>query len=61
MGMSEIHTEIENLLLDGVRPSIVAKELNVPVTWVYPVMKQLERKVLQSNTEVYSPFVTVNS
>lgn len=61
MGMSDVHIDIENRLLNGVHPSIVAKELNIPVNWVYPVLKQLERKVLQSNTEVYSPFVTVNS
>jgi hypothetical protein len=61
--MSELHIEIQELLMDGVRPSIIAQELNIPVTWVYPVMIDLQNEVLQEkgNTEVYSPFETINS
>lgn len=61
MSMSDIHMDITNLLLEGVTPSVIASELKVPVTWVYPVMKRLEQEVLQSNTEPYSPFNTFNS
>ena len=61
--MAELDLEIRELLEEGVRPSVIASELKVPVTWVYPVMKELEKEVLQEkgNTEVFSPFVTVNS
>ncbi len=61
--MADLEIEIRELLEDGVRPSIVASELKVPVTWVYATMKELEQEVLseKGNTEVFSPFVTVNS
>jgi hypothetical protein len=45
--MADLEIEIRELLEAGVRPSAIANELNVPVTWVYPVMIALEQEVLQ--------------
>lgn len=61
--MAEVYMDIVDLLYQGVRPSVIAQELNIPVTWVYPVMKEFETKVLleKGNTEVFNPYNTVNS
>ena len=47
--MAELELEIRELLEDGVSPSVIAQELKVPVTWVYPVMIEIEKEVLQKN------------
>jgi hypothetical protein len=61
--MADLDLEIRELLEDGVSPSVISKELKVPVTWVYVTMKELELETLseKGNTEVFSPFVTMNS
>jgi hypothetical protein len=61
--MADLDLEIRDLLELGVRPSIIASELKVPVTWVYGSMKELMRETLdeKGNTEVFSPFSTINS
>jgi hypothetical protein len=43
--MADLEIEIRELLEAGVRPSAIANELNVPVTWAYPVMIALEQEV----------------
>ena len=58
--MSEISLEIQELLVDGVRPSVIATELNVPIVWVYSVMKELIRETLSQGQD-YDPYNTVNS
>jgi len=59
--MSELLIEIEEMLMDGFSPSEIERKLKVPVTYVYVVQKQHMESVLKGNTEVYSPFETVNS
>ena len=57
--MSELDYDIQNMLEEGYRPVTIATMLGVPVTWVYDVAEiQQEEK---GNTEVFSPFETVNS
>lgn len=56
--MAELDLEINELLEEGYRPVTIASILNVPVTWVYEVAENHQE---ESNTEVYSPFSTVNS
>ena len=59
--MSELSIEIGEMLMDGYNPSDIEQILKVPVTWVYVVQKQHMASVLKGNTEVYSPFETINS
>lgn len=56
--MAELDMEITDMLDDGYRPVTIASILNVPVTWIYEVA---EKQQEESNTEVYSPYATVNS
>ena len=56
--MAELDMEIRNMLDDGYRPVTIASVLNVPVTFVYDVVETQQEK---DNTEVFSPFSTVNS
>ena len=56
--MAELDMEIRDRLTDGDRPSIIAKELNVPIVWVYDTMKDQMREVI---SEEYSPYKTINS
>jgi hypothetical protein len=56
--MSELVIDIEEMLDEGYRPLTIAVMLSVPVTWVYDVA---EIQQTEGNTEVYSPYNTVNS
>jgi hypothetical protein len=56
--MAELDMEIRNMLDDGYRPVTIASVLNVPVTFVYDVVEIQQEK---GNTEVFSPFETINS
>lgn len=56
--MAELDMEIRTMLDDGYRPVTIASVLNVPVTWVYEVADPETEK---GNTEVFSPFETINS
>ena len=56
--MSELVIDIEEMLDEGYRPLTISALLNVPVTWVYDVA---EIQHTEGNTEVYSPYNTVNS
>lgn len=58
MKMAELDLEICEMLEQGYRPVTIASVLEVPVTWVYEVAESHQEK---GNTEVYSPFSTVNS
>ncbi len=49
--MSELSLEIQDLLEEGYLPVTIARQLEVPITWVFEEIKQ----------EEYSPFETVNS
>lgn len=54
--MSDLSIEIEDLLVSGVHPTKIAKLLQVPLTWVYDTLESME-----SESEVYDPYNTVNS
>ena len=59
--IADLAIEIEEMLVDGYSPSQIERELNVPVSWVYVVQQQHMDEVLKGNTEVLSPFETINS
>ncbi len=54
--MSEISLEIQDLLVKGVHPTKIAKIMQVPLTWVYDTLETME-----SESEQYDPYNTVNS
>ena len=55
--MAELEIEILDMLSEGETPVYISKVLDVPISWVYEAMEADS----ESNTEVYSPFETVNS
>ena len=55
--MADLELDIQMMLKDGYRPVTIASILNIPITWVYAVSENVE----ESNTEVFSPFETMNS
>lgn len=57
----ELIVDIWDMLAEGETPQYISKVLNVPVTFVYEAMELDEDVDSESNTEVYSPFVTSNS
>jgi hypothetical protein len=54
--MSELVLDIEYLLKEGKSPMDVARELEIPVTWVYEAQEMDE-----DSDETLSPFATMNS
>lgn len=56
--IAELEMDILDMLEDGYRPVTIASMLGVPVTWVYDVVETQQE---ESNTEVFSPFLTINS
>jgi hypothetical protein len=56
--MSELCIDIELMLEQGYNPVRIAEYLEVPITWVYESAELMDE---ESNTEVFSPFETVNS
>ena len=55
--MSEIALDIENMLIDGDHPAVIAQTLGVPVYMVYDVLESIG----EEPTEDFSPYETVNS
>jgi len=54
--MSELDQDIQDLLVKGKSPMEVARELEIPVSWVYEAGETVEEP-----QEVLSPFATINS
>ena len=54
--MSELDLDIQYLLEKGKSPMEVARELEIPVSWVYEKPEATEEP-----QEVLSPFATINS
>jgi hypothetical protein len=54
--MSDLDVEIQDLLEKGRSPMDVARELEIPVSWVYE-----EPEAVEEPEEVLSPFATINS
>ena len=53
--MSELSIDIQAMLEEGHEPRAIAQILEIPAEWVY------EQLLQESNTELFSPFETVNS
>ena len=54
--MSDLVLDVGYLLKEGKSPMEVARELEIPVSWVYEA-----QEMDQDSEENLSPFVTVNS
>ncbi len=54
--MSELDQDIQDLLEKGKSPMEVARELEIPVNWVFETQESVEEP-----QEVLSPFATINS
>ena len=54
--MSDLDVDIQDLLEKGRSPMDVARELEIPVSWVYE-----EPEAVEEPEEVLSPFATINS
>jgi len=55
--MAELAMEIEDMLMDGRHPTVIAQVLEVPLSMVYDVLESIG----QEPVEELSPFETVNS
>ena len=56
--ISEIEIDILDMLDRGESPQYISRILEIPVSWVYETLSYRED---EGNTEVFSPFMTVNS
>jgi hypothetical protein len=54
--MSELDQDIQYLLEKGRTAMDIARELEIPVNWVYEA-----REAVEEPQEVLSPFATINS
>lgn len=54
--MSELAVEIEDMLIDGDHPTVIARVMGVPLSMVYDVLETIDQPA-----EEYSPYDTVNS
>jgi predicted transcriptional regulator len=54
--MADLCLEIQLMLEDNVHPTSIAKRLDVPLSWVYDTLEQME-----PSEEELSPFATLNS
>jgi hypothetical protein len=54
--MSDLALDIEDLVKKGRSPMDVARDLEIPINWVYEA-----QEVLEESQEVLSPFATINS
>jgi hypothetical protein len=54
--MTNVMLDIEMMIEEGTHPVTIAKMLDIPITWVYDTLEQME-----PNEEELSPFSTMNS
>ena len=54
--MSDLSLEIELMIEQGIHPATIAKRLDIPLSWVYDTLEQME-----PSEEELSPFATLNS
>jgi hypothetical protein len=57
--MSELDIDIRTMLDNKIHPTKIAKQLQIPLTWVYDTLENMDNS--ENNTEVFSPFETMNS
>jgi hypothetical protein len=55
--MSELSIDIQEMLENSIHPTRIARILGIPLGMVYDTLESME----ESNTEVFSPFDTINS
>ena len=56
--MADLSLEIQDMLERGSDPVTIAKILEIPITWVYETSENMN---VESSTEVFNPFLTINS
>jgi hypothetical protein len=56
--MADLDLDIRDMLERGSDPATIARILEIPITWIYETSESIDD---ESNTEVFSPFVTINS
>ena len=56
--MSELFTDVEDMLKDNVHPETIATLLDISVDMVYDVLESIQQNELE---ETLSPFQTFNS
>ena len=54
--ISDVMLDIEMMIEQKVHPVTIAKQLGIPIVWVYDTLEQME-----PNEEELSPFITINS
>ena len=59
VSMSDLAYDIEQLYIEGLHPTKIAKELGIPLTMVYDWLE--EQNVAEEPQEDMSPFNTMNS
>jgi hypothetical protein len=57
--MSELDIDIRTMLDNKIHPTKIAKQLQIPLTWVYDTLENMDDS--ENNTVVFSPFETMNS
>ena len=55
--VSELYTEIEDMLEKGTHPATISAVLDIPVFFVYDVLEVLDKETISN----FDPFNTVNS
>jgi hypothetical protein len=56
--MADLDLDIRDMLERGSDSATIARILEIPITWIYETSDSMDD---ESNTEVFSPFVTINS
>jgi len=54
--MADMMLDIEMMIEDNIHPTSIAKRLDIPLSWVYDTLEQME-----PSEEELSPFATLNS
>jgi hypothetical protein len=57
--MSELSYDIEQLYIEGLHPTKICRELNIPLSMVYDWLES--NGVAESQQEAFNPFETINS
>ena len=55
--MNEMSIDIQDMLVSGLSPEIIADKLNVPLTWVFATQELL----FEQEINKFDPFNTINS
>jgi hypothetical protein len=47
--MSDVSIDIQNMLEDGEYPVVIARQLSIPVAWVYTVLEQTDSDCIEDD------------